>query len=151
MLMMAKYAEISPHIYELKLEKPINKNTSFTIDSEIIKEEKYLKHEPGAYGHVVLKIEPYSKPKIIFENAVNSDTLPEEYIHSVIEGIYLYLQKFYREEKTLTGIKITLINGSYHPIDSDITRKITPHAIAAIIAVKEALSELNSIEYKYSQ
>jgi elongation factor G len=78
----------------------------------------------GQYGHVVLTVEPlmteeghWSKEKI-FENKVVGGSVPREYISSVERGVMDALTSGALAGYPVVGVKVTLIDGSYHPVDS---------------------------------
>ena len=96
----------------------------------------------GQYGHVILLIEPLAKGKgLVFDNKIKSGIIPKEYIPSVKEGI---------EEATSSGIlggypvvdiKVTLIDGSFHDVDSS----ELAFKVAGEIAIKEGLRKAGPV------
>jgi elongation factor G len=96
----------------------------------------------GQFGHVVLEIEPQaSGAGYKFENKVAGGKIPKEYIPAVNKGA---------EEALLTGIiagfpvmdvKVTLLDGSYHAVDSS----EMAFKIAASMGIKEALKKAGAI------
>jgi len=73
----------------------------------------------GQYGHVVLLMEPLGKNKgIIFENKIKSGAIPKEYIPAVQEGVMEAVESGVLGGYPVVDIKVTLIDGSYHDIDS---------------------------------
>ncbi len=92
----------------------------------------------GQYGHVIISLEPNEPGKgFEFENKIVGGNIPKEYIPAVESGI---------REATMTGVlagypiqdvKIVLIDGSYHDVDSsEIAFKI-----AGSMAFKEAVKK----------
>lgn len=73
----------------------------------------------GQYGHVVIKMEP-AEPKsgIIFENKIRGGAIPKEYIPAVEKGIRSASQSGILGGYPVTDIKIILVDGSYHEVDS---------------------------------
>ncbi len=108
-----------------------------TITVPSIGEGKFIKQSgtKGIYGHVVLKLEPLERGKrFIFESKVDSEKIPNEFIPAIEEGI-----KEGMEVGTLGGfpvidIKAVVIDGSFHPTDSD----EVAYKIASTIAFKDA-------------
>ena len=96
----------------------------------------------GQFGHVVMEIEPQASGLgYKFENKVAGGKIPKEYIPAVNKGA---------EEALLTGIiagfpvmdvKVTLLDGSYHPVDSS----EMAFKIAASMGIKEALRKAGPI------
>ncbi len=89
----------------------------------------------GQYGHVVLEIEPYEG--FIFENRIVGGVIPQEYIPAVQAGVKEALDNGVLSGFPVINLKVRLVDGSYHPVDSsDIAFKI-----AAAMAVKEAIEK----------
>lgn len=97
----------------------------------------------GQYGHVVITIEPlvdetghYSK-RIEFENKIIGGVIPREYIPAVESGVKQALSSGEIRGYPVVGAKVTLIDGSFHEVDSsDIAFEQ-----AAAIAVREVLKK----------
>lgn len=100
-------------------------------------EGKFIKQTgtKGIYGHVVLQLEPLERgKKFVFESKVNEEKIPYEFIPAIEEGVREGM-----EVGTLAGfpvidVKVTVIDGSFHPSDSD----EIAYKIASTIAFKEA-------------
>jgi len=97
----------------------------------------------GQYGHVVLMVEPllmedgYWSRDIEFESKVASDVVPREYIPAVGRGAKDALGSGVLAGFPVMGVKITLIGGSFHSVDSS----DLAFEQAAAIAVGKALRE----------
>ncbi|MCK4518877.1 MAG: elongation factor G [Candidatus Omnitrophica bacterium] len=73
----------------------------------------------GQYGHVVIKMEPGEQGSgIIFENKIRGGAISKEFIPAVKEGVYSAAQSGILGGYPVTDIKVTLIDGSYHEVDS---------------------------------
>ncbi len=74
----------------------------------------------GQYGHVVLEIEPQEAPGsgITFEDKIKSGAIPREYIPAVKSGILNAAKNGVLASYPVTDVKITLVDGSYHEVDS---------------------------------
>ncbi|MBH8574313.1 elongation factor G [Nostocaceae cyanobacterium CENA369] len=72
---------------------------------------------PGQYAHVSGWIEPTDEP-FVFENRVVGGAIPKEYIPACEKGFREALQSGVLEGYPVTGVKVVLEGGSYHPIDS---------------------------------
>jgi len=73
----------------------------------------------GQYGHVVINIEP-GKPGtgFVFEDKVVGGSVPREYISSVEAGIRESLDSGVIAGYPVIDVKVELIDGSYHDVDS---------------------------------
>ncbi|MFI4870048.1 MAG: elongation factor G [Candidatus Carsonella ruddii] len=116
-----------------------------SIKNIVIQEGKYIKQSGGRgqYGHVVIKIEPISfenKDFFLFNSEIIGGVIPKEYISSIEKGIILQLKQGIILGYPVIKIKVTLLNGSYHSVDS------SEYAFknASSIAIKEALKKANS-------
>jgi elongation factor G len=104
---------------------------------------KYVKQSGGRgqYGHVVLEISPLEGKEFEFENKTVGGIIPKEYMASIEKGIREALDKGVILGYRLLNIKVDLIDGSYHDVDSS----ELAFKLAASIAVKEAVRKANPI------
>jgi elongation factor G len=74
----------------------------------------------GQYGHVVVNLEP-TAPGVgfLFEDAIVGGSIPREYINPVQHGIREAMDTGVLAGYPLIDIKATLIDGSYHDVDSN--------------------------------
>ncbi|MDZ7992577.1 MAG: elongation factor G [Nostoc sp. EfeVER01] len=72
---------------------------------------------PGQYAHITGWIEPTDEP-FVFENRVVGGAIPKEYIPACEKGCREAMQSGQLEGYPVTGVKVVLDGGSYHPIDS---------------------------------
>ena len=74
----------------------------------------------GQYGHVVLIMEPQEVPGtgITFEETLKGGVIPREYIPAVKNGIVLAAKSGVLGSYPVTDIAVTLVDGSYHEVDS---------------------------------
>ena len=78
----------------------------------------------GQYGHVVLRVEPlltedgHWTTGMEFENAAGADAVPREYVPDVERGCRDALGSGALAGYPLVGIKVTLLDGSFHSVDS---------------------------------
>ena len=96
----------------------------------------------GQYGHVVLVMQPAEKGEgIIFESKIKGGVIPREFIPAVKEGVYSSAEAGILAGYPVTDVKVSLVDGSYHEVDS------SPIAfkIAAEKAFKEGLMKAGSI------
>lgn len=96
----------------------------------------------GQYGHVVLLMEPLDKGKgIIFENKIKSGAIPKEYIPAVQKGVMEAVEGGVLGGYPVVDIKVTLIDGSYHDVDSS----ELAFKVAGEIGIKEGLRKAKSV------
>ncbi|MBN1221524.1 MAG: elongation factor G [Anaerolineae bacterium] len=73
----------------------------------------------GQYGVVQLKIEPLEKGKgFEFENKIVGGTIPREYIPAVEQGVQEAMSTGTLAGYPVVDVKVTLVDGSYHEVDS---------------------------------
>ena len=76
----------------------------------------------GQYGHVVINIEPYQpepgEPHIAFEDKIVGGAVPKEYIPSVIAGVTGAAASGRLSGYPVIDVKVSLVDGSSHPVDS---------------------------------
>ena len=85
-------------------------------------EGKFVKQSGGRgqYGHVVLKIEPQQPGKgFEFVDAIKGGVVPREYIPAVEKGVLETLPAGVLAGYPVVDVKVTLIFGSYHDVDSN--------------------------------
>ncbi|KAF3884450.1 MULTISPECIES: elongation factor G [Nostocales] len=71
----------------------------------------------GQFAHVTGRIEPSDEP-FVFENKVVGGAIPKEYIPACEKGFKEAMQSGLLEGYPVTGVKVVLEGGSYHPVDS---------------------------------
>ena len=92
-----------------------------SIIKSVEQEGKYIRQSGGRgqYGDVLLKIEPLKQGSgIVFENKIFGGAVPREYIPSVKKGVLEQVQKGALAGYPLVDIKVTLLDGSHHDVDS---------------------------------
>jgi elongation factor G len=73
----------------------------------------------GQYGHVVINVEPTdSGSGFVFENEIRGGAVPREYVPSVEQGIKEAMESGVIAGYPLIDVKATLIDGSFHDVDS---------------------------------
>jgi len=92
-----------------------------TITQTVRSEGKFIRQSggKGQYGHVYLKVEP-SLPgeKFQFVNAIKGGTIPREYIPAVEKGIREAVEVGVLAGYPVVDVKVTLLDGTYHEVDS---------------------------------
>ncbi len=73
----------------------------------------------GQYGHVLLEVGPSSsEEKFEFEDAIKGGTIPREYIPAVEKGVREAAETGVLAGYPVVDVKVTLLDGSYHEVDS---------------------------------
>lgn len=73
----------------------------------------------GQYGHVIINLEPGERGSgIEFEDKIFGGAIPREYISAVEKGIRDAAESGVLAGYPVTDIKVTLVDGSYHEVDS---------------------------------
>lgn len=107
-------------------------------------EGKYIRQTGGRgqYGHVVLEVEPLKRGAgFEFVNKIVGGVIPKEYIPAIESGIKEALENGVLASFPLTDLKATLLDGSFHEIDSsDVAFKI-----AASIGFKSSVQKAKPI------
>jgi elongation factor G len=73
----------------------------------------------GQYGHVELEIEPAPGEGFVFENKITGGAIPKEYIKPVEQGVRDAMERGFLAGYELVDIRVRLVFGSYHEVDSD--------------------------------
>ena len=112
-----------------------------TINAAAEAEGKYIRQTGGRgqYGHVQLRVEPLPHPdlaaiaeitkkkstnkfdselNLLFVDRVVGGSIPREYIPAVYGGIREAMESGVLAGYEMTGVKVELIEGSYHEVDS---------------------------------
>jgi elongation factor G len=92
-----------------------------TISKKVKVEGKFVRQSGGRgqYGHVWLEIEPQEPGKgYEFVDAIKGGVVPREYIPAVDKGIREATENGVMAGYPVVDVKITLIDGSYHEVDS---------------------------------
>ena len=105
---------------------------------------KYTKQSGGhgQYGDVVINLEPLSNGEgIQFVNKITGGSIPKEYIPAIEKGVYEAAESGPLAGFTMTDIKVTLVDGSYHEVDSS----EMAFRMAAIFAMREAAEKAGPV------
>lgn len=92
-----------------------------TIRRSTVAEGKYIKQTGGRgqYGHVVLQVDPLERGSgVIFEEKLRGMNIPREFITPIERGVNEALQKGPLSESPVVDIRVILLDGSYHEVDS---------------------------------
>ena len=72
----------------------------------------------GQFGDVKIRIEPNKEKDYEFVNDIKGGSIPKEFIKPTDQGIREAMEKGILAGYPMTGIKVTLYDGSYHDVDS---------------------------------
>ena len=101
---------------------------------------KYVKQTGGhgQYGHVVINMEPLDRGGgVVFEQKIAGGTIPKEYFRAIENGVQEAAQSGVLAGYPVTDLKVTLVDGSYHEVDSS----EMAFKMAAVFAFKEAFQK----------
>ena len=91
----------------------------------------------GQYGDVWIEFEPCDSDELVFEEKVFGGAVPKNFFPAVEKGLRESTQKGVLAGYPMVGIKATLVDGSYHPVDSS----EMSFKMAAAIAYKEGIPQ----------
>ena len=92
-----------------------------TIKNAVEQEGKFIREigDKNQYGHVVIKLEPMELGSgYSFINEIARGVVPEEYIPAIDKGIQEQMKNGILAGFPVVDVKVTLVDGSYHDVDS---------------------------------
>ena len=89
----------------------------------------------GQFGDVFIEFEPYDTEELVFAERVVGGAVPKNFFPAVEKGLRESMQKGALAGYPMVGVKATLFDGSYHPVDSSEMSFKT----AASLAYKEGI------------
>ncbi len=113
-----------------------------TIKGVATVQGKHKKQSGGAgqYGDIHVKFEPCNEP-FIFEEKIFGGSVPRQYIPAVEKGLQESLDHGVLAGCPVVNIKATLLDGSYHPVDSsEMAFKLAAH-----LAFKKGIEQAQPI------
>jgi len=132
---------------EFKVEATVGKpQVAFkeTIRRKVKQEGKYIRQTGGhgQYGHCVIEIEP-TKPGegYIFENKTVGGSIPKEFIAPIDAGIQEAARSGVLGGYEVVDFKVTVIDGSYHDVDSS----EMAYKIAGSMAFKDGMRKADPV------
>jgi elongation factor G len=108
-----------------------------TIGQQVEQETKFSRQTGGRgqFGHVILDVSPQEPGGgIVFSDKIKGGNIPKEYIPAVEKGVREALQTGVMAGYPVVDVKITLVDGSYHEVDSS----EMAFKIAGSMAIKDA-------------
>lgn len=115
-----------------------------TITRSVEAEGKFVKQTGGRgqYGHVIISMEPLPRSSgFEFRSEVKGGAIPQEFIPAVESGVREALESGVLMGHPVTDLRVTLLDGSYHEVDSS----EMSFKVAGSLAVKEALERAGAI------
>ena len=115
-----------------------------TIRQQANAEGKFIRQSggKGQYGHVVIQIEPGDEGSgFAFESKIVGGTIPREYIPSVEQGMKEACESGIIAGYPMIDLKATLVDGSFHDVDSS----EMAFKIAGSIAIRNAVEEASPV------
>jgi elongation factor G len=95
----------------------------------------------GQYGDVVINVAPNPGEGFAFDSKIKGGAIPTEYIPSVQKGIAEALASGVKAGYPMVDVKVELIDGSYHDVDSS----EMAFKIAGSMAIQEAAKRANPV------
>ncbi|MDP4664221.1 MAG: elongation factor G [Salibacteraceae bacterium] len=97
----------------------------------------------GKFADIVVNIGPgdAEKPGLIFENAVKGGNVPREFVPSIEKGFKEAMKNGVLAGYNVDNLKVTLLDGSFHAVDSD----ALSFELCAKLAFREALPKCQPI------
>ncbi len=116
-----------------------------TINAAVQHREVYKKQSGGRgkFADIVFTVEPAEPGKtgLEFINAVKGGNIPREFVPSIEKGFAASMQNGVLAGYPIEALKITLLDGSFHAVDSD----ALSFEICAKIAYREALPKAKPV------
>src|SRR5207248_6137405 len=95
----------------------------------------------GQFGHVVINLEPAPGEGFDFVNQIRGGAVPSEFIPAVEQGIEEALGSGVRAGYPMVDVRVELVDGSYHEVDSS----EMAFKIAGSMAVQDAARRANPV------
>jgi elongation factor G len=115
-----------------------------TIKKPVKIEGKFIRQSGGRgqYGHVVLELEPKERGTgYEFVNKIVGGAIPKEYIPAVDAGVQGAMESGILGGYPVVDVKVTLVDGSYHEVDSS----EMAFKIAGSMAFKDGMAKANPV------
>src|SRR5258708_13878172 len=92
----------------------------------------------GQYADVELEIEPAPGEGFVFENEIKGGSIPREFLKPTEQGVHDAMERGYLGGYGMVDIKVRLVDGGFHEVDSDERAFIIAGSLAFQDAVKKA-------------
>ena len=114
------------------------------IRKAVKQEGKFIRQSggKGQYGHCVIEVEPKERGTgYEFVNKIVGGVIPKEYIAPVDQGIQEAMQSGVLAGYPVVDLKVTLVDGSFHEVDSS----EMAFKIAGSMAIKDAMRNADPV------
>lgn len=110
-----------------------------TITKKVSAQGRHKKQSGGhgQFGDVFIEFEPYDTENLIFAERVVGGSVPKNFFPAVEKGLNECMESGVLAGYKMVGVKATLYDGSYHPVDSS----EMSFKMAASLAFKEGISK----------
>ncbi len=95
----------------------------------------------GQFGDVFIEFEPYDSDKLVFAERVVGGSVPKNFFPAVEKGLVESMERGVLAGYPMVGVKATLFDGSYHPVDSS----EMSFKMAASIAFKNGIPQAGPV------
>ncbi len=114
-----------------------------TIKKKVKVEGKHKKQSGGhgQFGHVWIEFEPGSTEDLTFEEKIFGGAVPRQYFPAVEKGLRESMQRGVLAGNPVVNLKATLVDGSFHPVDSS----EMAFKVAAYLAYKKGMVEASPV------
>ncbi|NLB82113.1 MAG: elongation factor G [Clostridiaceae bacterium] len=114
-----------------------------TIRKKVKVEGKHKKQSGGhgQYGHVWIEFEPGDTQELIFEEKIFGGAVPKNYFPAVEKGLQESILRGVLAGYPVVNLKATLVDGSFHPVDSS----EMAFKIAASLAYKKGVEDASPV------
>lgn len=91
-----------------------------TITKKVSAQGRHKKQSGGhgQFGDVFIEFEPFDTEKLIFDERIVGGSVPKNFFPAVEKGLNECMDKGVLAGYPMVGVKATLYDGSYHPVDS---------------------------------
>ncbi len=114
-----------------------------TIRKPVKVEGKFIRQSGGhgQYGHCVIELEPQPGLGYEFVNKIVGGAIPKEYINPINQGVQDAMNNGVLGGYQVVDVKVTLVDGSYHDVDSS----EMAYKIAGSMAFKDGCKKANPV------
>ena len=110
-----------------------------TISKKVTAQGRHKKQSGGhgQFGDVFIEFEPYDSEELVFAERIVGGSVPKNFFPAVEKGLKESMEKGVLAGYPMVGVKATLFDGSYHPVDSS----EMSFKMAATLAFKNGISQ----------